>query len=69
MVHLFDKMEPITLEFLKAKEVKNQIGIGITTEHANEKVRKICDSLNWKIYYWTLRDDQPEKMPFGCQSY
>ncbi len=67
IVHLFDKVEKITEDFLKERTVKNMIGIGITEEHATIEIRQLCDMFKWLIFYWTMVDDR-EKLPFGVAS-
>jgi hypothetical protein len=38
VIHLFDKIEILTREYLRERTVRNQIGIGITEEHATTAI-------------------------------
>lgn len=44
-------------------------GIGITEQHAIPEIRELCTKNNLEMFYWTLRDDQPDHIPFGLTTY
>ena len=67
--HLFDKVEPISQDFLDKKKVKNMVGIGITEAHATTEIKELCVHNNYGMFYWTLRDDHTEDIPFNMKSY
>lgn len=51
-------------------------GIGITEKSLlNEegkicrRLKKILDKLGYRLYYWTIRDDDETNIPFKCKTY
>ena len=44
-------------------------GIGISQKHATPEIKKLCESMNLWMFYWTLRDDHPKNIPFDCKTY
>ena len=69
VVHLFDTVENFNDDFLRTNAIRNMKGIGISEKHANAEIRELCTKNNLEMFYWTLRDDHLDNIPFGLKTY
>ena len=63
LVHLYAKEAPLTAEFLYQRLLPTSIGIAISIDHANVEVMGICKDKGLSVFFWTMKDDEPEHLP------
>ena len=67
--HLYyDEDMNVNEQYLSKHRTASSVGVAVSKNHLKSELIEICHKMKYEVFYWRVRDDQPE-IPFGCPSY